>query len=598
MEQQINQQEQAPSSSIKPKRKIVKKYYVLLVIVLAVIIGGIAFAYSINNDVSSDVSAAEGDVLGISAEVIVPTQIVAFSPVASEISLSGTTRPLDEVKVSPKMSGRLAGLYVKEGDFVSVGQTIAQIEQDQTLLANYNTAQNNYQIAQQNLDNTILSTQKDIEAAEIGIAIAQESLTAARNAQDNTSDQTNTDLANTYETAKQNSDAALLTVNNTLTTIKNILDNHAAKEGNTYLSFPTADLQSFNDLMMSYPTAETDYDNTLTYYNSIKYSGTQAEIDELLAKVIATLDKTSFALEDMRQMLSYGTTYSQMSATQLETAKGNVYAAQAAVNGSLSGIQAIRQAIASLKIGSSTASDSVQSAVELAQKQLEAAQKSLASVHAKTQIQINSTRMQVESALGQLNAITAQLGNATVISPIAGTVNQKFVNVGEMVMAGTPLVTVVNTSSIEIEIGITEFDIGKINIGQQAKVKLAAYEDKEFLGNVYYVSIVADASKKFPVKIQLDNKDGQIKAGMVADIKIITDTQEEAIVIPKIAVFDESGKEKVYVINDFIVEVREVNTQPINDNEVRVVVGLTAGEEIVSNGNFDLKDGDLIVVEE
>ena len=152
-----------------------------------------------------------------------------------------------------------------------------------------------------------------------------------------------------------------------------------------------------------------------------------------------------------------------------------------------------------------------------------------------------------------------------------------------------------NTRGIEIELSLTEFDIGKVFIGQEAKVSLSAYSDEEFIGQVYYVSSVADSmSKKFPIKIQLDNKDGRIKAGMVADVKIITAKQENVLTIPKSAVFVEDGVEKVYAVENSMIKIKNIKTESANDNELKVIEGLIEGDEIVIEGNYELKERDKV----
>lgn len=568
----------------------------LSIIILAVIVllaGTVGYAAYKNNN-NSD----EGYILGDTAGPLVQTQKVLTKTVSNTISLSAVTQPLDEIKVSPKMSGKVVALYVNEGDFVYTGQAVVQLEQDQTILANYNTANNNYQIAQKNLENTILSTQKDVEAAEIGVSTAEKSLDSARKNLTNTSDKIIIDISSTYENAKLKSNSTLLTANNALAAIKKILDDHAQRCYCDFCqSFMTANSQSFNDLMVSYPSARLEYNKTLDYYNSIKDNATHAEIEKLLVKIANVLNKTSSALDDMRVVLDYAITNVNFTATQLEIAKNSIYNNQALIDGALTGIEATEQSIANLKIGNTISSDAVQTAIDLAEKQLEAAKKTLSSVKAKAEIQINSAKIQVESARGQLDVISAQLDNTTITSPISGVINQKFINVGEMAMVGAPLFTVVNTNSIKVEVGLTEFDIGKVSVGQEVKISLSANPDEEFLGHIYYVSKVADDSKKFPVKIQIENKDGRIKAGMVAKIDIITFQEDNALIIPKESIFYQNGEQRIYAVEDSTVKIKTIKTEPVNEKELKVIEGLTEGEEIIIQGNFNLQEGQRVIIQ-
>ncbi|RLE06092.1 MAG: hypothetical protein DRJ06_08255, partial [Candidatus Aminicenantes bacterium] len=164
-------------------------------------------------------------------------------------------------------------------------------------------------------------------------------------------------------------------------------------------------------------------------------------------------------------------------------------------------------------------------------------------------------------------------------------------------MAGSPVAEIVNTRKIKIKVALTEFDIGKVFVGQEAEVTLTAYPNEKFIGKVYYVSPVADpVSKKFPVKIQLENPNGKIKAGMVAEVKIVTKRQKNVLVIPKSAVFKDGEVEKVYVVENSRVKIRNVKTEVVDENRLKVLEGLSEGEEIIINGNYDLKEGELVTI--
>ena len=161
----------------------------------------------------------------------------------------------------------------------------------------------------------------------------------------------------------------------------------------------------------------------------------------------------------------------------------------------------------------------------------------------------------------------------------------------------TPIAVISNSQKIKIEAALTEFDIGKISVGQEAEINLAAYPGEKFTGEVYYVGSVADSiSKKFPVKIQLANKDGKIKAGMIADIKIITAKQENVLTVPEAAVFIENGVEKIYVVgNDSRIKIVAVKTESLG-GKLKVTEGLVENDEVVINGNYKLENGEKVTV--
>ncbi len=217
------------------------------------------------------------------------------------------------------------------------------------------------------------------------------------------------------------------------------------------------------------------------------------------------------------------------------------------------------------------------------------------SVKKSAKLAIDTAKSQVKIARGQVAYIQSQLDKYLIKAPTSGFINQINLDKGNLATITTPIAVISDSRRIKIETALTEFDIGKVSIGQEAEINLATYPDKKFIGKVYYVSSVADpVSKKFPVKIQLENTDGKIKAGMVANVKIITGQQKNILIIPKSAVFKEGNIEKIYVVENSRVKIKTIKTETIAEDKLKVVEGLSAGEEIIVNGNYDFKDGDLV----
>lgn len=205
--------------------------------------------------------------------------------------------------------------------------------------------------------------------------------------------------------------------------------------------------------------------------------------------------------------------------------------------------------------------------------------------------------LQISMAQGQLDSIQAQLDNTAIVAPISGVMDQIYAKKGEMVMASSPVATIVNTEIIEIEVALTEFDISKTFVGQEAEINLAAYPNKKFTGEIYYVSSVADSkNKKFPVKLRLKNPDGKIKSGMIAQVDIIIDRQENILVVPKTAVFLDDNVEKVYLIDsDSRIKIVTVKTELL-DNKLKVIEGLVENDEVVVDGNYELEEGEKVMI--
>ncbi|MCD6149578.1 efflux RND transporter periplasmic adaptor subunit [bacterium] len=210
---------------------------------------------------------------------------------------------------------------------------------------------------------------------------------------------------------------------------------------------------------------------------------------------------------------------------------------------------------------------------------------------------VDAAEGQVKVARGQVNYIQSQLDKYLIKAPASGFISRINLDKGDLAVMTTPIAVISNSQKIKIEAALTEFDIGKISVGQEAEINLAAYPGEKFTGEVYHVGSVADPiSKKFPVKIQLANKDGKIKAGMIAGIKIITAKQENILTVPKAAVFIENGVEKIYVVgNDSRIKIVAVKTETLG-GKLKVTEGLVENDEVVINGNYELDNGEKVTV--
>lgn len=130
-----------------------------------------------------------------------------------------------------------------------------------------------------------------------------------------------------------------------------------------------------------------------------------------------------------------------------------------------------------------------------------------------------------QSQLGQAKAAAAasdvQLGNGTIVSPISGVVTAKTVDAGEVISAGTPLLTVMNPQTLLVNAYIPEDILNRITAGQKVVVKIPETSKKEYDGEVSVIDSAVDpVSKSVLVKVSLDAQDTQLKPGMFAEIGI------------------------------------------------------------------------------
>ncbi|MBD0776940.1 efflux RND transporter periplasmic adaptor subunit [Maribacter sp. ANRC-HE7] len=202
----------------------------------------------------------------------------------------------------------------------------------------------------------------------------------------------------------------------------------------------------------------------------------------------------------------------------------------------------------------------------------------------------------VKVGLAQANAnknmAAKNLSDTKLYAPFAGMITAKLTEMGATVAPGVPAFTVMKTDKVYAKASISESEISKLKVGSEAQIEIPSMH-KTFTGKVAIVNLSADAvTRTFNVKVRLDNSENQLLPGMISNIKIHTDNNQEVISIPAQAV--------VRDINDityaFIVEnnkaiKKRVDIGDFKGNQVVITKGISAGDLLISKGYTNVKDG-------
>lgn len=147
---------------------------------------------------------------------------------------------------------------------------------------------------------------------------------------------------------------------------------------------------------------------------------------------------------------------------------------------------------------------------------------------------IEQARARLRSAEEIQALAETRLGYATLVSPVNGLVLSKNIEPGEQVSAGTPVLTVGMLDEVWVRAYISETDLGKVMVGQQATVTTDSYPDKKYPGRISFISSEAEFTPKnvqtkkervklvYRIKIVIPNPDRELKPGMPADATLET----------------------------------------------------------------------------
>ncbi len=246
---------------------------------------------------------------------------------------------------------------------------------------------------------------------------------------------------------------------------------------------------------------------------------------------------------------------------------------------------------------------------------------------------LQALRYQIKQAEANLKSTLDDLKKTTYTSPIDGMVTSLRVEEGEVAIVGTMnnpgtiLLTIADLSIMEVEVEVDETDVVNVRIGQAARVKVDAFPEQVFNGQVTEIGSSAmdrttrgsQESRNFKVVITLEDTGHQLKPGLSASADIIVAEKKEVLAIPIAAlVIRETGKnegkdktsspaaEKAKEVEGvFRLENNRARFQPVKKGimggmMVEIISGLEEGQEIVTgpySALRDLKDGNLLKME-
>jgi Cu(I)/Ag(I) efflux system membrane fusion protein len=176
----------------------------------------------------------------------------------------------------------------------------------------------------------------------------------------------------------------------------------------------------------------------------------------------------------------------------------------------------------------------------------------------------------------------------TFRSPVAGVITEKKALQGMRFMPGEELYQVADLSAVWVVADVFEQDIGSINTGATANVRINAYPDKLFSGKVSYVYPTLNAmTRTVPVRVELANPGLLLKPGMFAQMELPVSANGAVVTVPLSAVID-SGTRQIVLIEqgEGRFEPREVKPGARSDTHVEVIDGVKEGEKVVVAANF------------
>lgn len=215
--------------------------------------------------------------------------------------------------------------------------------------------------------------------------------------------------------------------------------------------------------------------------------------------------------------------------------------------------------------------------------------------NAATLEKVNEIRLNYNDALSQAGQLRRQVSDATIKAPTRGIVASKIVEEGMFVTTGNEIASLVNLEKLKVEVFLTESEVYQISQGQEIKLKTDVYPEKPFLGIVTFIAPQANQSYNYQVEITTGNdKKSPLRSGTFVSADFSKKTVKQVLLIPREALIESTLDASVYVTQHGKAVLRKIDVGQEYGNLIEVIKGLSLGEQVVTSGQINIKDGTVI----
>jgi len=199
---------------------------------------------------------------------------------------------------------------------------------------------------------------------------------------------------------------------------------------------------------------------------------------------------------------------------------------------------------------------------------------------------------------------------SVIRAPFNGVISKKYSEVGELVLPGKQIVTLVDPDKIYVLATIDEVDVGRLRLGQPVMTTVDAFPGEKFPGTIRQISPIISGGKletrTADVWIYFNEKYPKIKPGMSADVEILVTTLQNVLSVPSQAVIERDGKKQIYIVSGnalkpglkAVAKLKPVELGETNWSFTQITKGLSPGEFVITTPEATgLTDGAKVILE-
>jgi membrane fusion protein (multidrug efflux system) len=203
----------------------------------------------------------------------------------------------------------------------------------------------------------------------------------------------------------------------------------------------------------------------------------------------------------------------------------------------------------------------------------------------------------VKVAEADAELMTARVNKMTLRAPFAGTVGLRLASVGDYVKEGQDIVNLESLDPLKVDFRLPELALSQLQGGQMLQISLDALPDKTYDGKVFAINPLIDANgRAIVIRAQVPNRDGKLRPGMFARVRLFTSDIRDSVVIPEEALFPVGDDKYVYKVVEGKAQRQKVGIGQRREGRVEIVNGLARDDVVVTAGVIKLREGVAVTI--
>ncbi|MCP1727707.1 membrane fusion protein (multidrug efflux system) [Natronospira proteinivora] len=205
---------------------------------------------------------------------------------------------------------------------------------------------------------------------------------------------------------------------------------------------------------------------------------------------------------------------------------------------------------------------------------------------------VEQLRYEVEAQRAGLALAEVELTETRIKAPVDGVVSERHIRRGDNVSPGDTVFRVTNTQQLEAEVHVPERLLGRLAVDQLVEIRTDAAPDQIHTGQIARISPIVNAdSGTVKTTVRVQDSDGLLRPGAFARVRILYETRDNALMVPRQALTFENGRTSLFVVEDGVAKRRTVTTGQSSDGWVEITEGLSEQLPVITLGHATLRDG-------